>query len=126
MTKNKECKSSIKKQSLNLDRKYLKIFFIMLIYGVTSLLVVVLILQNVPDLGKSTAEPQTKFFNFLLGPLGFGGVIILYMSVPFLIRTFWKCKGTFAISFIIMLILCWPLTLFTLYIPWGKFIEAVV
>ena len=98
----------------------------MLVAGITSILVCKMILQYGPDLGAITDDPLTKFLNSITGIFFIGGVFTLYMTVPFLVRTFWKDKGGFVIVFVIMLAISWPLTMMTLWIPWGRLVEAVM
>jgi hypothetical protein len=123
MTKNKESESSIKTQLPPLDKKYLKISYVMAVWGITSLMVHGLILLHVPDLGHTTADPFTKFLNSIMGVLGFGGMFTLYMTVPFVVRTFRKDKGTFVIMIIVAVPTYWMFTGLFLMAGWQKLLE---
>ena len=82
-----------KTDMINLDSKYLKISYVMLVAGITSILVCKMILQYGPDLGAIIDDPLTKFLNSITGIFFIGGVFTLYMTVPFLVRTFWIDKA---------------------------------
>ena len=98
----------------------------MAVCGITSLLVHGLILQYVPDLGHATADPLTKFLNSLMGVLGFGGMFTLYMTMPFLVRTFWKDKGTFVILIIVAVPTYWMIAWPYLMHWWQKLLEMLL
>ncbi len=111
---------------LNLDKKYLKISYVLLVFGVTSVLGSVLIIQHVPNLGHADADPLTKFLNQLYGILLMGGMFTLYMTVPFVVRTFWKDKGTFVILLIIAVPTYWMLAWYFLLAGWQELLDMVL
>ena len=104
-----------------MDKKFLKISKILLIVAFVSVTRSLLIRDYVPRVSSESDDPILNFLSWTMLFLFVGGFEILFISVAFVIRTFWKNNISFAVIFGIILMTSWFLVLLILWIPWHKF-----
>ena len=104
-----------------MDKKFLKISKILLIVGILSVVSSLLIKEYVPGVRAESDDPIIDFLSWTMLFLFMGGFEILFISIAFVIRTFWKDNMVFALILGVILATSWFLVWIIVLTPWHKF-----
>ena len=90
-----------------MDKKFLKISTILLIVGISSVVTSLLIKEYVPEVRAESDDKLITFLSWTMLFLFLGGFEILFISIAFVIRTFWKSNISFALILGVILVTSW-------------------